>query len=448
MTGDTFFDSIRSLGIQRPDDAPLAGVCAGLARRWNVDPLIVRAVFVALAFLGGAGITLYALGWLFLPDSRERIHAQEPFYGKVSASLVFGILLVIMPMSSFSLGLRDVYLFGPVGVLLTIILIVVIVILANNRESGWRPGQPGMGADAAAAPSGPQPAAPHGDQPPAAAEPDAGPAADPYAGPHTNPATSPVTDSTNPSAGAPMSQDRPWAQPSHQPTDRSALYATVGQDIDAPDERPVTSSRVVLLALALILILAAGVALLYDRGFGPLTDSNLIIGAFAAASIILGLVVLIYGISGRRGGGLSALAIVVAALTLPSAALTAVPSAEHHVIMGEGFWAPTSAQEAAGGYSMLMGTLELDVTGLDEAEIDVSGRLGEITLVAADDQKVAIIADYVMADLSGANGRQANSSGFRGDSTFFVGDITTVEEADIVINLDLIAGSFTLERQS
>ncbi|WP_182354135.1 PspC domain-containing protein [Flaviflexus huanghaiensis] len=434
MTGDTFFDSIRSLGIQRSDDAPLAGVSAGLAKRWNVDPLVVRAVFVALAFLGGSGVTLYALGWIFLPDSRERIHAQEPFYGKVSASLVFGILIAISSMSSFSFGFRDFYVFGPVGILLTIILIIVVVIMANSRDSRQPPHTPPGPAGVADA-DGESAAAPQADPYTAPDPPTAGPASSgPVTGAHR------TWDSPPP--------NRPWAEGPSQQSDRSALYATVGEDIDKPDERPVLSSRVVLIALALLLIFAAGIALAFDRGFGSLSGSTIVIAAFGAAAVILGITVLISGITGRRGGGLSALAIVVAALSLPSAALISVPSAEHHVIMGEAFWSPTSAQEAEGGYSMLMGAIKVDVTDLDEAEFDISGRLGDVTLVASDEQKIAIVADYVIADVTGANGRNSNSGGITGDSIIFVGDITSVDEADIVINVDLIAGSFTLERQS
>ena len=44
------------------------GVCAGIARRVGVDPLVVRVVFVAFAFTGGLGVLLYLLGWAVLPD--------------------------------------------------------------------------------------------------------------------------------------------------------------------------------------------------------------------------------------------------------------------------------------------------------------------------------------------------------------------------------------------
>ena len=40
-------------------DKKLAGVCSGVARHWNVDPLLVRVGWVLLAFSGGVGVVLY-----------------------------------------------------------------------------------------------------------------------------------------------------------------------------------------------------------------------------------------------------------------------------------------------------------------------------------------------------------------------------------------------------
>src|SRR3954454_22456572 len=49
------------------DRALLGGVCAGIADRLGIDPLIVRLAFVAAAVAGGWGIVLYLLGWGFIP---------------------------------------------------------------------------------------------------------------------------------------------------------------------------------------------------------------------------------------------------------------------------------------------------------------------------------------------------------------------------------------------
>jgi len=48
-------------------DKMIAGVCGGLGEILNIDPTIVRLVFVLLALLGGHGILLYLILWLIIP---------------------------------------------------------------------------------------------------------------------------------------------------------------------------------------------------------------------------------------------------------------------------------------------------------------------------------------------------------------------------------------------
>jgi phage shock protein PspC (stress-responsive transcriptional regulator) len=52
-------------------DRVISGVCGGLARYLNVDPVIIRVVAVALIFAGGAGLLLYAAAFLLVPNEGE-----------------------------------------------------------------------------------------------------------------------------------------------------------------------------------------------------------------------------------------------------------------------------------------------------------------------------------------------------------------------------------------
>lgn len=59
-------------------DAKVAGVCAGLARAWNIDPVILRVGVAALALTGGAGVVLYLAGWLLMPrEDQQRTASQH-----------------------------------------------------------------------------------------------------------------------------------------------------------------------------------------------------------------------------------------------------------------------------------------------------------------------------------------------------------------------------------
>jgi phage shock protein PspC (stress-responsive transcriptional regulator) len=58
-------------------DRVISGVCGGVARYLNVDPVIVRVVAVALIFAGGAGLLLYAAAFLLVPNEGEGGGAPE-----------------------------------------------------------------------------------------------------------------------------------------------------------------------------------------------------------------------------------------------------------------------------------------------------------------------------------------------------------------------------------
>lgn len=49
------------------DDQMIAGVCAGLAEYFDMDPSIMRILFVALALSFGHGLLVYLLLLLVMP---------------------------------------------------------------------------------------------------------------------------------------------------------------------------------------------------------------------------------------------------------------------------------------------------------------------------------------------------------------------------------------------
>ncbi|WP_342319539.1 PspC domain-containing protein [Corynebacterium mayonis] len=47
----------------------IAGVCGGIAERFNLDPTIVRLGFVALSLTGFfPGIIAYIIAWVIMPE--------------------------------------------------------------------------------------------------------------------------------------------------------------------------------------------------------------------------------------------------------------------------------------------------------------------------------------------------------------------------------------------
>ena len=45
----------------------IAGVCGGIAEYMDMDPTIVRVLWVLVAFLAGTGILLYLILWVVMP---------------------------------------------------------------------------------------------------------------------------------------------------------------------------------------------------------------------------------------------------------------------------------------------------------------------------------------------------------------------------------------------
>jgi len=46
----------------------LGGVCGGLGNYLNVDPVLIRVLWVILFFAGGMGLLAYILAWIIIPE--------------------------------------------------------------------------------------------------------------------------------------------------------------------------------------------------------------------------------------------------------------------------------------------------------------------------------------------------------------------------------------------
>ncbi|WP_292350915.1 MULTISPECIES: PspC domain-containing protein [unclassified Methanomethylovorans] len=46
----------------------IAGVCGGIGAYLNIDPTLVRLLWIFLIFLGGGGIPAYFIAWLIIPE--------------------------------------------------------------------------------------------------------------------------------------------------------------------------------------------------------------------------------------------------------------------------------------------------------------------------------------------------------------------------------------------
>jgi phage shock protein C len=67
----------------RPREGRLvAGVCAGLGDYFGIDANLVRLVFAAITIFGGAGVLVYLVAWLVVPEEGEDRSIVDSYLNK------------------------------------------------------------------------------------------------------------------------------------------------------------------------------------------------------------------------------------------------------------------------------------------------------------------------------------------------------------------------------
>ncbi len=52
-------------------DKKLCGVCGGIAEYFNIDPTIVRLIWIFVIFVWGTGILAYIIAALIMPEAQD-----------------------------------------------------------------------------------------------------------------------------------------------------------------------------------------------------------------------------------------------------------------------------------------------------------------------------------------------------------------------------------------
>ncbi len=130
-------------------DRKVAGVAGGLGRHLNVDPTILRVIFVVLCFFGGAGFLLYGVAWLLVPKDGESEAAVSTSPGTRNALLIVAAVFAALLLVGDSWG--GLGFPWPLAILA---LVVFVVLINRDRPMSTAP----AGADVAATDSGSLPA--------------------------------------------------------------------------------------------------------------------------------------------------------------------------------------------------------------------------------------------------------------------------------------------------
>jgi phage shock protein PspC (stress-responsive transcriptional regulator) len=60
-----------------PDHRIIGGVCSGMGAYWDIDPIIIRIIFVALVLAGGIGVLVYLILYIVLPEAKTTAQKIE-----------------------------------------------------------------------------------------------------------------------------------------------------------------------------------------------------------------------------------------------------------------------------------------------------------------------------------------------------------------------------------
>ena len=58
-------------------DKKIFGVCAGIADYFNIDPTILRIIWLALVLLYGTGVLLYIICAIILPEAPTKYNSED-----------------------------------------------------------------------------------------------------------------------------------------------------------------------------------------------------------------------------------------------------------------------------------------------------------------------------------------------------------------------------------
>ena len=357
----------------------VAGVAAGIGNRYAIDPVVPRVLFAVLTIYGGAGVLLYVLGWLLLPEEDDEVSPVESLAGKgrSATSGFFTVMLALALIPLFGWAF-DKDLGGFFGLLLG----GGLLFLLHQRRAhlGRVPEPPAPAPEHATAYPLPYP------QPvPEATMTTAHPGLDDEQHRTTPPAWDPL-------GAAPFAWDLP--EPSRPEPDA---------------EPPVAVKR------SKAGLVTVGVALL---AVGGLVLAEPVLAGWVTVPHIIGVVLGVLGLgmvlgSFRRGGrGLIGLAAPLAAVGI---AMTVVwPQGFESGGMGEIQVRPSSIAQVQPVYAQNVGSVDVDLSGLTEKTGTVKTRaavdLGDVRVVVPETADVVVRCEVGLGDVQCLDQNRGGSS--------------------------------------
>ncbi|MGA9746371.1 MAG: PspC domain-containing protein [Nocardioides sp.] len=402
------FDRLR----RSTTDRKIAGVAGGLGRHLNIDPTILRVVFVVLVFFGGAGLLLYGAAWVLVPEDGSDEAAITTSPGtRTTALIVAGVVGALLVLGDSWGGFSFPW---P----LAIIALIVVLYLVNRDRPKTSSPSTGAGGWVGSTP------------PPAMGAAGLGRSSTGWVVDDSS-----ATRQADESAGAGYgTYDQP-PPPPYGPASWAPQY-------QAPPPRPSRKERGPKLFGFTLAFIALGLGLL---GLVDASGASVVDAAYPALALTIIGAMLIWGSVAGRPGGLIFLGLIASVALLVSSAVQDYGWDEPDTRT----FTPTSAAELAADYTYFAGTTRVDLTQVSDPEnlggrtLDLRAEAGEIVVIVPEGLTVDVDARIGI-------GGEIDVDGVRdeGRSPTVVDQIDGGDEApEMRIDIDLSVGSIDVQQE-
>lgn len=397
MDTTTLSSQLRQMWETRPlraRNAPIAGVCTGFARRYQVDVALVRAAFIGATVLGGLGFVAYIVGVFVLPKESEYAYGAPvqrsgpPTFVLIIAAVIavtFGggmgsswpgagvIGLALLAVGWYALHQR--LSVPPPGTAVSTRLASAAPVGAWQPPAAQFPWQPVWAPPAdARTTTAPGPEAPKADTPAPEQAPAASPAAEPAAAP-----SEPLTLRKEPAPEPAPRVQTQVTEEIHPPRWDPLGAAPFAWDLPEPAApqapvpvEPRRRTRITPVTLGIALLTAAAIATVHLVFAVPISP-------VVAAAIVLCVVGtgLLVGAFRRSGYGLLAVAIPLAGFVIVGTMAQNVMSGFADAPRGDKQFVVPTPTDLREQYVLQVGSLQLDLRQLTlDHDRTVTTRVG------------------------------------------------------------------------
>lgn len=390
-------------------DRMVAGVCEGLSRHLDIDPIVVRVLFAALTLFGGAGLVLYVLAWLTVPADNEYDSVVSGWLRRdPERILVAGVTIAAVAAVVTMIGAIGVSAPNPFPAVVVGLAALTVFALFTRRP-----------ADSS---SQPAPEAP-GMQPPQSLSTQT---------PSTDTLSTQAQAEHAPEASAKLTPTPPTGASSVAPPPHEPRSPRTPRPPRPPRERP----RLLGMTLAVTAI-AVGVIWVLDETVVAELEPSVYPGtalALIAAALLIG----------TRYGRSRFLIVLGLLASLATVATTVVGPGPH----GESLYRPLAADEVRSSYEHGIGHLVVhlddvsDVARLAGRDIVVDMSVGRLDIIIPTSLDATITAHVRGGEINGPPMADRRDSGSESAT------VTPVDDADpnVTIDIDLQFGQINLMR--